>query len=384
MAGRVRALFTTRDFIFHDGRALRRFSISGRAQAMLASTAAVTLMFSAYGVASAAVGAVAATGIASEPASPEARMVQMRSEMLAMQADVAAMKTATKIHANRVEQRQALITAVLTGEGDPDELVGALAKAPATSAAAASVVAPLQRIEARQTALAAQAQRATQERLKLTANHLRRLGFGPERFVRGGMGGPFEAATPAAAAEATADSDAQFKALFQTWKRLDTLEQGVISIPSLQPVQSMAFTSNFGIRSDPFRRVAAMHAGVDIPGPIGTPIYATADGIVGRAERASGYGNLVEINHGKGIETRYGHLSKILVKANTRVQRGQLIALMGSTGRSTGSHLHYEVRIDGRAVNPIPFLQPSNTLVAIQDRALRTQAGGVGGPATGN
>src|SRR3546814_16364619 len=88
-----------------------------------------------------------------------------------------------------------------------------------------------------------------------------------------------------------------------------------------------------------------MHAGVDIPGPIGTPIYATADGIVERAGRAGGYGNLVEIDHGKGIETRYGHLSKILVKPNQRVKRGQGVALMGSTGRSTGRHLHYEVRI---------------------------------------
>jgi murein DD-endopeptidase MepM/ murein hydrolase activator NlpD len=80
-----------------------------------------------------------------------------------------------------------------------------------------------------------------------------------------------------------------------------------------------------------------------------------------RAERASGYGNLVELNHGKGIETRYGHLSKILVQQGSRVRRGQLIALMGSTGRSTGSHLHYEVRIDGRAVNPLPFIQTVST-----------------------
>ena len=118
------------------------------------------------------------------------------------------------------------------------------------------------------------------------------------------------------------------------------------------------------MRSDPFRGTAAMHAGVDIPGPLGTPIYATADGVVGRAERAGGYGNLVELEHGKGIQTRYGHLSKLLVEPNTRVTRGQLIGLMGSTGRSTGSHLHYEVRIDGRAVNPIPFLTSGDAMLA--------------------
>ena len=99
-----------------------------------------------------------------------------------------------------------------------------------------------------------------------------------------------------------------------------------------------------------------MHAGIDLAGPIGTPIYATADGIVGRSEwNNGGYGNLVEINHGQGIQTRYGHLSQRIAQPGQRVRRGELIGLMGSTGRSTGSHLHYEVRIDGRAVNPDPL-----------------------------
>ena len=190
-------------------------------------------------------------------------------------------------------------------------------------------------------------------------------------------------ARAADSADAAADmrADVQFRSLFQTWKKLDTLDHGLIAIPSVQPVEHLAYTSNFGIRSDPFRGTAAMHAGVDIPGPTGTPIYATADGIIDRAERSGGYGNLVEINHGKGIQTRYGHLSKILVAPYTRVRRGQLIALMGSTGRSTGPHLHYEVRIDGHAVNPIPFLQTADYLLAVQDRALKTTPASVGGPA---
>lgn len=190
-------------------------------------------------------------------------------------------------------------------------------------------------------------------------------------------GGPFEAAEVSGEAAA----DVQFQSLFAAWKKLDTAEESAISIPSIQPVDALSFTSKFGVRSDPFRGTAAMHAGVDIPGKIGTPIYATADGIVQRAERAGGYGNLVEVNHGKGIETRYGHLSKILVAPNTKVRRGQLIGLMGSTGRSTGSHLHYEVRVDGRAISPIPFLQTGDTMLAAQDEALKTrQVSAVGGP----
>ncbi|WP_243395707.1 M23 family metallopeptidase [Sphingomonas oleivorans] len=178
---------------------------------------------------------------------------------------------------------------------------------------------------------------------------------------------------------AQADADPQFRSLFDGWKKLDALSQGVISIPSSKPVEGVTLTSAYGVRSDPFRGGAAMHAGIDLAGPIGTPVYATADGMIGRAGWASGYGNLVEIDHGKGIQTRFGHLSKILVSPNSRVRRGQLIALMGSTGRSTGSHLHYEVRIDGRAVNPVPFLQSADYVVAMQQRTANQQIA-LGGP----
>ncbi|MDR6113340.1 M23 family metallopeptidase [Sphingomonas sp. NCPPB 2930] len=188
---------------------------------------------------------------------------------------------------------------------------------------------------------------------------------------------------PANSAEASADlrTDQQFRTLFQTWKKMDSVQKGVIAIPSVQPVEQLKFTSNFGIRSDPFRGTAAMHAGVDIPGPVGTPIYATADGIVDHAGWQGGYGNLVEINHGKGIATRYGHLSKILVADGARVTRGQLIALMGSTGRSTGPHLHYEVRMDGHAVNPVPFLTTGDYLMASQDHAIHQIPVSTDGPA---
>ena len=128
-----------------------------------------------------------------------------------------------------------------------------------------------------------------------------------------------------------------------------------------------------------------MHAGIDLAGAIGTPIYATADGVVGRSEwNSGGYGNLVELDHGHGIQTRYGHLSKSMVTAGQRVKRGDMIALMGSTGRSTGSHLHYEVRIDGKAVNPVPFMQSTSYLQSVQQRAAAATRIAIGGPAAGN
>lgn len=182
------------------------------------------------------------------------------------------------------------------------------------------------------------------------------------------------AAGSAASAEA---ADTQFRTLFQTWKKLDLSDHTVISVPSMQPVDKLVYSSSFGVRSDPFRRTAAMHAGVDIPGAIGTPIFATADGVVSFSGRRGAYGNLVQINHGRGIETRYAHMSKILVADNARVRRGQMIGLMGSTGRSTGSHLHYEVRLDGAAVNPIPFLQNGEYVAQVEPN---TEVA-VGGPA---
>lgn len=380
---RLKTHFTTRDFIFHDGRDLRRFSVGGRTQALMAGVAGITLCFSAYGVAQAAVGAVAMSGIVDAPLSPEAKVAQMQAKVAKMQADVETIKQAAKAHAARVEQRQALISAVISGKGDPRALALVAPTIDSHSdKVAADVVAPLKQIEQRQVAMAVKARQAVEQRYAMTVAHVRKLGIAPERFATRipAMGGPFEAAD-SAEAEADLRADMQFRSLFMTWKKLDSLEQGVIAIPSAQPVERLAFTSNYGVRSDPFRGTAAMHAGVDIPGPVGTPIYATADGIIDRAERAGGYGNMVEINHGKGIQTRYGHLSKILVAPFTRVHRGQLIALMGSTGRSTGPHLHYEVRIDGHAVNPVPFLQTADYLLAVQDRALKTTQVSVGGPA---
>jgi murein DD-endopeptidase MepM/ murein hydrolase activator NlpD len=167
---------------------------------------------------------------------------------------------------------------------------------------------------------------------------------------------------------ALGDADADFRSIYSSWKKMDNVVRSTVSIPSRKPVDSLILTSSFGVRSDPFNGHRRAHKGIDIPGPVGTPIYATADGVVSRSERASGYGNLVAINHGNGIETRYGHMSKLIVGSNERVRRGQIIGLMGSTGRSTGSHLHYEVRIDGEAVNPMPFVESSDYVVAMSGK----------------
>jgi murein DD-endopeptidase MepM/ murein hydrolase activator NlpD len=280
-----------------------------------------------------------------------------------MEADVATMRAQTSTHAALLERRQAFLASMLSGDARADQLAAmmptsAIPQSPATAAYA--------RVDAMQEQIAERARGITMARYAQTVRQLRSIGVDPAELVRShtGMGGPDE---PVAE---NANADPRFRELFSSWRRMEQLEQAVIAIPSARPIgSSVNFTSGFGVRSDPFNRGARMHGGIDLAGPLGTPIYATADGIVGRSEwNSGGYGNLVEINHGQGIQTRYGHMSRRLVEAGTRVRRGQLIGLMGSTGRSTGSHLHYEVRIDGRAVNPIPFMQSSTTLLALQRR----------------
>ncbi len=126
--------------------------------------------------------------------------------------------------------------------------------------------------------------------------------------------------------------------------------------PSGLPVRKGWMSSGFGNRTDPFTGRRTRHAGVDFPGRPGTDVIAVAAGVVTVANYRGGYGNLVQINHGNGYETRYGHNRKLKVKVGERVQKGQLIAEMGSTGRSTGPHVHFEVWHNGKAVNPAAYI----------------------------
>jgi murein DD-endopeptidase MepM/ murein hydrolase activator NlpD len=270
-----------------------------------------------------------------------------------------------------IEQRQALIEAALTGQKiDPAMIAAANGGRVAKNG-------PLARVEEQQLEQAALVAQALDVRYQVTAAELKKLGIKPAEGGQGGVGGPFESA-----------GNATFKALFNSWKKLDQLQDDVIAIPSDKPVKTeVSFTSGFGVRSDPFHAGAAMHPGIDLAGQYGTPIYATADGTVLRAGwNSGGYGNLVELDHGRGITTRYGHMSAILVHEGEHVTRGEQIGRMGSTGRSTGNHLHYEVRIDGRPVNPIPFMKSTDYVLAMQKRgnSASMDAVAIGGPIGGD
>ncbi|HYC90906.1 MAG TPA: peptidoglycan DD-metalloendopeptidase family protein [Thermoanaerobaculia bacterium] len=127
------------------------------------------------------------------------------------------------------------------------------------------------------------------------------------------------------------------------------------STPSIAPVRGI-LTDGFGGRSDPFTREPGQHNAIDISSAVGQPIRSPADGIVVKAEWASGYGNVIYISHGYGYSTRYGHLSSFAVRPGARIKRGDVIGYVGSTGRSTGPHLHYEVRVNNNPVNPLEYI----------------------------
>ena len=175
-------------------------------------------------------------------------------------------------------------------------------------------------------------------------------------------------------------SDPEFRALSNSWGEINGVAAKTqVAVPSINPVEIMKFSSGYGYRSAPTRGASRNHKGIDIPGPVGTPIYATADGLIGRAQWVSGYGKFVEINHGNSVQTRYGHLSAMNVMPGQRIKKGDILGYMGSTGRSTGSHLHYEVRIAGEAINPSAFLAPSNSNVLLATKLADSKS--MGGPA---
>ena len=259
---------------------------------------------------------------------PSAGTDTAQLEQTTVSSDIARLAAATEVRIEQIEERQKLITAMIAQGGvDPDVIA--------------------------------------------------KLGYSLPAPGQEGRGGPFDSASQA---------DPTFKSLFTSWKKLDSLTDGAIAVPSDKPVKTAAFMSQFGLRTDPFEKRRKNHEGIDLAAPIGTPIYATADGQVTTATYGynGGYGNIVKIDHGGRVETRYGHLSSIGVGPGQRVTRGQIIGRMGSTGRSTGSHLHYEVRIDGRAVNPVPFMRSTDYLLAMRNGtgSHSMDAVAVGGPSS--
>lgn len=237
-----------------------------------------------------------------------------------------------------------------------------LAVGGAASAESASACATIQRenVELRRTlekrdssirALASRLRKLAKGNIRVVEKALAGTGLTIDKLIRkgrgrSGQGGPF-----------IAD-----RGLHRDVERWETLSRAVRVLPLAAPLTDFTVSSGFGKRKDPINRRRALHEGVDLKAPLRSPVAATAPGIVVFAGRRGGFGRLVEIDHGLGVRTRYAHLAAIAVRTGQRVVAGQRIGLLGSSGRSTGPHLHYEVLVDDRPRNPARFLKAGRNL----------------------
>lgn len=214
----------------------------------------------------------------------------------------------------------------------------------------------LDKVEQRQNAVLAQAEEHAGSKMDRMKTVLDDLGVSVHKVAMRGVGGPFVPLKPPRAGASDFDRELYHVAIARA--EADRYQQALNTVPVRKPLPGeLEMTSPFGVRMDPFLDRPAMHPGVDLRGEVGEPVHATADGRVTMAGRDGGYGNMVEINHGNGLSTRFGHLSEIDVKVGQQIRVGQVIGKVGSTGRSTGPHLHYECRVNGEVVDPQKFLR---------------------------
>ena len=229
--------------------------------------------------------------------------------------------------------------------------------------AALPEAAHLAKLEARQIGFVERLTRVADARAEKAAAAIRKLGLSPQAMLassssQDGRGGPYFSL----ATNRDGSLDPRFRKLGVSLARMEALERSLDGIPQVVPASREFISSSFGYRSDPFTGGAAFHSGLDFKGPMGAPIYAAAKGVVSFAGYKAGYGKTIEIDHGNGLMTRYAHMSRHNAVLGQRVDAGDRIGAIGSTGRSTGPHLHFEVRVNERAVNPKPFLEAGSNV----------------------
>ena len=230
--------------------------------------------------------------------------------------------------------------------------------------ALARLQASLDRVEQRQSATLTSMAETYDSKARRIRGVLADLGvdLGRGASVEGGMGGPF---VPVVLNKEALGFERQLHRIKSARAMVARLTHAISSIPLRKPVDGdIDPASGFGVRMDPFTSSPAMHTGLDLHGETGDPVRATADGKVTSAGWSGGYGRVIDIDHGNGMSTRYGHLSAIDVRVGQSIRTGQIIGRIGSTGRSTGPHLHYETRVRGGAVDPQKFLRAGQKLDA--------------------
>jgi murein DD-endopeptidase MepM/ murein hydrolase activator NlpD len=355
---RLQALFPNREFFMRSQGQIRFIKLSAKVQ-MVAAALLVGLLLawllSMAGMAAAQYFAtrdrLALLNREATVATAESRVAEYRDDLKSVSEDLTRRQDA-------LEKMIEVLPADVKAGGTVSDSTGEAAKTVDKVSAALPEAAGLARIEARQLALVERVTRFADRRAAAAAQRIRALGLDPNAMVarlsdRSAQGGPLiELFGPR-----RRTLDPRFERLGASLARMEALERGLAGVPQHTPASLDYISSGFGYRADPFTGGAAFHAGLDFKGPLGAPVFATAAGTVRFVGGQQGYGNVVEIDHGNGLMTRYAHLSGFRARVGQPVQAGHVIGLIGNTGRSTGPHLHFEVRVNDRAVNPRPFLE---------------------------
>jgi murein DD-endopeptidase MepM/ murein hydrolase activator NlpD len=350
---RRRPLFVERELTIRSGQQVRTLTLSNRKQLTVALGA----------VAGAAALAFSLGAMAMNQQETQEQLLAREARIEGEAARVASFRDDLDNVAQDLQRRQVfleemveLLPADITDEGDPADagepkVDGATRKLSAAFPEGAA----LAQLEQRQLSLAERLTRFAEARVAGAEAAIRKLGLDPRAVVAGArtaQGGPLERL----AMDGHSAHDRPFRKLGISLARMDELESALARIPQVMPADGTMVSSSYGVRRDPFTGEAAMHSGLDFRGAAGAPIHAAAEGRVSFVGVKGGYGNVIEVSHGNGLMTRYAHMSGFKARVGQEVAAGDVIGLIGSTGRSTGPHLHFEVRVNGRAVNPRPFL----------------------------
>lgn len=372
LLARLRDWFPEREFFMRSQGRVRFIRLSSRLQMVVAGCIAVA---AGGWLATMAVMVVAQLSAARDHAdllereaavaSAETRVSRYRSSMDEVAEDLARRQAFIE---QMVESRLGTLPSDLP-KGTVSDSRAEAGRTVKTISAVLPDAAALARVEARQLAFVERVTRYADARATRAATAIRRLGLDPAAIAASpstARGGPLVRLVAADGGEL----DPRFARFGASLDRMAALEAGRLRIPSRLPASLAYISSGFGYRADPFTGAAAFHAGLDFRGPLGAPIHAAAAGIVGFAGVRQGYGLCVEVNHGNGLTTRYAHMSRLGARAGDKVGPGAVLGAIGSSGRSTGPHLHFEVRINDRPVNPRLFLEASQHVFQ-EDRAGR-------------
>lgn len=362
MTERLRTYFPDREFFMRSQGQVRFIKISSRVQIAAASVVAVLLVAWVATMTAMTISQYAANRDRSALLDREAKVASAESRVSAYRENLDTVASDLSRRQEFIEQLVSAHIGDLPEDVKASETVSDSRGETAETVKKVSAMLPeakgLARMEARQLAFVERLTRYADRRAEEAAQAIRKLGLNPNAMLAS-TGGPAARGGPYLSLATSRDGslDPRFQRLGVSLARMDALERGLASIPQVLPARLEFISSGFGYRSDPFNGSAAFHAGLDFRGPHGSPIYAAAKGKVSYAGYRQGYGKCVEIDHGNGLMTRYAHMSRFGTTVGQPVAAGDVIGAIGSTGRSTGPHLHFEVRVHDRAVNPRPFLE---------------------------